>query len=145
MRRIALALFASILGVARCAGAEEPHYKVLASGAAVHFSGGDTCASITPGVAVERHVGRWVTVGGVYRNSNCARSLYLAECYMAWRLGLVTTGGCLGGVTGYRSAVSPAGGLAASYERLRLLYIPPVGGTGNVLWANVEVLSDPLK
>src|SRR5690349_16458494 len=111
---------------------------VIASGLAIHLDGKDHCNSTTTGLGIE-HEGYAV---GFFRNSNCRWSTYAAKFWTPfhlqvsdWRLKL---GALAGVVTGYPTSPMPAGGFVASLEfghqKINVVYIPPVGSTGNVIW-----------
>jgi hypothetical protein len=90
---------------------------LIVSGVAKHLDGQQHCNSTTSGLGWERSqngVDRYQI--GFYRNSNCRYSAYAAKAwlplqYSHWRFG--TVGGL---ATGYKYAVTPAGGLAVTYE-----------------------------
>jgi hypothetical protein len=116
---------------------------LIVSGVAKHLDGQQHCNSTTSGLGWERSqngVDRYQI--GFYRNSNCRYSAYAAKAwlplqYSHWRFG--TVGGF---ATGYKYAVTPAGGLAATYELqhvgLNFLYVPQIQNSGNVLWASLK-------
>jgi hypothetical protein len=113
---------------------------VVGSGLVFHLGGGSYCNNrITKGVGVE--LGGFAA--GVYDNSNCATSAYVAKTWLPirsehWR------GGLIGGlVTGYNSAVTPVLGLAVAYEMnrwgLNAIGIPPSGDSSPaVIWLQVK-------
>lgn len=111
---------------------------LVVSGVAKHLDGQAHCNSTTSGLAWEHND----YIAGFYRNSNCRYSAYAAKSwlplqYSHWRFG--TVGGL---ATGYKYNLTPAGGLAATYELqhvgLNLLYVPQIQNSGNVLWASVK-------
>lgn len=118
---------------------------IVMSGLAKHLDGESHCNNhITKGGGFERRIsGTWRAAGGIYDNSNCRLSAYAAAVWLPLRSGPWGFGGLAGGLTGYRMPVSPAGGLAATYEERRwgvnLIYIPPFKESGNVAWLQLKV------
>ena len=111
---------------------------VIGSGIALHMDGQDHCNNrFTPGFGVE--VGNYAV--SVYANSNCKTSFYAAKFWTPLKFGAVRLG-TLGGVaTGYTAPILPVGGFVAALEgeiyKLNVIFIPPVGSSGNVLWLQI--------
>lgn len=133
-------LVAFLLGMA-AAVAIQGHTQdwIVQNGLAIHFDGRDHCESTTPGLGIEH--GDYSA--GFYRNSNCRWSAYAAQSWTPLRMGPVRLGSIAGGVSGYGRPITPVAGLVASWEGSRygmnLIYIPPVGDSGNVLWLQGKV------
>lgn len=118
---------------------------VIVNGLAQHLGHESHCNNhLTPGLGYEHSLsGNWRVSAGVYDNSNCRTSWYLAGAWLPlryenWRLGTIS-----GLVTGYRVSPMPAGGLVAAWEGkrygLNLIFIPPVGDSGNVAWLQLKI------
>lgn len=136
----ALALVAAV-GIIAHLHAED---WLVGSGVAIHISGGHHCNSFTAGIGIEHRISEtWRAAAGLYDNSNCNVSAYTAGVWLPLRFDRIRLGALGGLVTGYRASIMPVGGLAASYEARRwgsnLIYIPPVGNSGNVLWWQFKV------
>lgn len=117
---------------------------LVVSGVAKHLDGDRHCNSTTAGVGLEKSlVENWTMTAGVYRNSQCRWSWYAAEAWLPLHFGSVHAGAIAGVVTGYRSSVMPAGGLALAIEGaelgLNVIFIPPYRDSGNVLWLQAKV------
>lgn len=127
----------AVLAAAWSAGAAAVDWMV-GSGLAKHMDGGEHCNSVTTGMGIERSD----TALGFYRNSNCRWSVYAAKAWMPVRSGWLRAGVMGGGATGYGRPITPAGAFAAALEGERfgvnLIYVPPLGGSGNVLWLQVK-------
>ncbi len=142
---LAAAFLAGLLvGVGMSGRAED---YVIVSGLAKHLDGKQHCNSTTTGLGYEHSQSEnWRSQIGFYRNSNCRWSAYAAEAWMPVYLQSINVRlGVLGGVvTGYGSAVLPAGGLVTSFEfkkwKLNLITIPPVGNSSDgVLWLQAGI------
>lgn len=134
-------LIAFILGMAAMVAIQSwAQTYVIGSGVAFHLDNDSHCRNhFTPGLGLERAVSEnWRLSLGAYSNSNCRLSKYIAAAWVPFRVAELKIGAIAGLVTGYREAVLPAAGLAATYEwkryKLNVVYIPPVGSSGNVLW-----------
>lgn len=144
-RRVAFWVLVGILGAALAAwlpGALSQERWITAHGIAVHLSPGDHCNSITTGLGAEYGSRDWRTVGGFYRNSNCRWTVYAGEAWTPIHWGAVSFGAVAGVATGYVLPITPAAGPTITYEGKRyganVVYIPPYGSGGNVLWAGLK-------
>lgn len=141
MRSLVLAALALVALLPATASAQD---WLIVSGLAYHLKG-DHCNSITTGLGYERtHSETDRTQIGFYRNSNCSWSAYAAKAWLPGKFGSVRIGLIGGVVTGYESAITPAGGLAVTYEGkrygLNLVGIPPAGSSSpGVLWLQAKV------
>ena len=117
---------------------------VQVNGLAKHLSGGEHCNSVTSGLGVEQsHSGADRYSLGFYRNSNCKWSVYAAKAWLPLQFSDLKFGTIGGLVTGYGRPLTPAGGLVATYEPshygLNVIFIPPLQGSGNVLWIQGKI------
>ena len=111
---------------------------VIGSGIPIHLDGEKHCNDrVTPGFGVEVH-GYAI---GVYDNSNCKTSFYAAKFWTPLKYGALKLGTLGGLATGYTAPVLPVGGFVAAVEgavyKLNIIFIPPVGSSGNVLWFQI--------
>ena len=115
---------------------------LVVSGVAFHLDGKRYCNEITQGLGLESVNGNSRYSVGFYRNSNCHWSLYAGKAWTPLHVAGADFGVLGGGVTGYGRAVTPVGALFASVDRkpwgLNVTYIPPVAGSGNVLWLQAK-------
>jgi hypothetical protein len=113
---------------------------VIGSGLVRHLSGKEHCNDRwTPGFGVERNGQVYGLAVGIFDNSNCRVSGYVAGSWRPLQLGSWKLGGIAGIVSGYNKTVFPAAGAAASYERkhwgVNVIYLPPIGKeSGGVIW-----------
>jgi len=117
---------------------------LIVSGLAKHLDGQQHCNSTTSGLGWEHSqngVDRYQI--GVYRNSNCRWSAYVAKAWLPLQFTNMRIGVVSGGATGYGRPFTPASGLALVYEThgygLNLTYIPPFRGSGDVLWLQAKL------
>jgi hypothetical protein len=135
---IVFALFALVWALA-CAAQD----WLVVNGLVAHLKGTYCNNRITRGAGLEHATGSVRLAVGFYDNSNCRNSNYAAAAWLPlqftdWRVGVIS-----GAATGYRASVTPAGGLAASYETekygLNVIGIPPMGESSpGVIWLQAK-------
>jgi hypothetical protein len=107
---------------------------------AYHLDRGIYCNDKAAGIGLERAKSEHDRAQvAVFRNSNCEWSVEAVKCWLPFSVLSVRAGGCAGGVTGYGTAVLPAGAFVATYERkswgINLIVVPPFGDASpGVLW-----------
>lgn len=113
---------------------------MVVNGLAQHLDHNSYCNNhITKGFGIE-HSG-WSL--GIYDNSNCNLSAYVAKSWLPLAVGSVRIGAIAGAVSGYANVPLPAAGLVATYERERwgtnLVFIPPFADSSpGVLWLQLK-------
>jgi hypothetical protein len=119
IRKIATVALLSSLSVN--VKANELNLQINAS--AYHWNRGavqqDKLNEINTGLGVEADWGQGKTMGGFYRNSFQRNSFYATQSYLPLLLGNARAGLTVGGVTGYLLPITPAIGLAATYQYQR--------------------------
>jgi hypothetical protein len=131
----------SVVAIGKLNNARAESWLVV-SGLALHLDGNKYCNELTQGLGLESVEGSKRYSVGFYRNSNCHWSAYAGRAWTPLRLGSVAFGVLGGGVTGYDHAITPVGALFAAVDSkpwgLNVTYIPPVAGSGNVLWLQAK-------
>lgn len=117
---------------------------LVVNGLVAHLHGTYCNNRITKGLGYEHASGSVRYAVGWYDNSNCRNSAYAAAAWLPlqfsdWRLGTIS-----GVVTGYRSSLTPAGGLVLAYERerwgLNIIGVPPMSESSpGIIWAQLKL------
>ena len=81
-------------------------------------------SEFNPGIGIERDVGGWRGMAGVYQNSFRRDSWYALLGYTPLHIGGADVGVLGGAISGYASGAVPAVGLLASIGCLNLIVIP---------------------
>lgn len=121
---------------------------IVQSGLAYHFDRGKSYNWFTAGVGMEKTIREdFRLASGFYLNSHKNWSVYTAGVWLPFAKdvleGTFRLGAIAGGVTGYRSTVTPVAGLALTYEQrghgFNLLAIPTAAGSQGVLWGQYKI------
>ncbi len=136
---IAAFLLGLLVGIGMSGRAED---RAVVSGLAIHIGQGRHCNEyITPGIGLEHDLSKnWQLAVGVYDNSNCKASAYVAGAWLPLRFADLRLGTISGLVSGYNNSIFPVAGLVASFQPkgkfgINLLFIPPAGETSKgVAW-----------
>jgi hypothetical protein len=119
---------------------------LVVNGVVAHTEGSYCNNRITKGLGYEKVNGSLRLGVGFYDNSNCQWSTYAAAAWLPLYLQSINlrVGGIVGGVTGYRSSVTPAGGIAIASEEqgygFNVIAIPPLSASSpGVIWLQFKV------